>query len=132
MLLLAPLIVFPALAFALLFVSAPFNSPHSSFDNIWSNYFVISIYALFVAYLGNTLIGLPIIFILNKLKRLNLCNILFFLLFILLIFALNDKNLSAENFKTADSLQSTFWFYVGLFYFALSVAITDYLIVKHK
>ncbi len=131
-LLLAPLIVFPALAFALLFLSAPFNTSHSSFDNIWSNYFVLSIYALYIAYLGNTIIGFPIIFILNKFKRLNICNIFSCVLFLLLIVALNDKNLLSENFKATETLEATFWLYIGVFYFSMCVAITDYFIIKHK
>jgi len=130
MLLLAPLVIFPALAFAFLFASAPFISSHASFDKIWSGYFFISIYSLFGAYLGNTLIGFPIIFILNKFKRLNFINIFSCILLLLLIIIFNDNRLSSEDIASADSLKNVFWFYLGLFYFSLCVATTDYFMVK--
>ena len=130
MLLFAPLVIFPALAFALLFASAPFVSPHSSFDKIWSGYFFISIYSLFGAYLGNIIIGFPIIFILNKFKCLSFLNILSCLLLLLLIIALNDERLSAEYIASTDSLKNLLWFYLGAFYFALCIATTDYFMIK--
>ncbi len=130
MLLFAPLAILPALVFAFLFASAPFVSSHASFDKIWSGYFFISIYSLFVAYLGNTIIGFPIIFILNKFKRLNFINILSCLLFLLLIIVLSDNRLSSEYVASAESLKSVFWLYLGMFYFALCIATTDYFMVK--
>lgn len=132
MLLFAPLIIFPALAFAFLFISAPFMSPLSSFDKIWSGYVFISMFALAGAYIGNTLIGFPIIYILNKFNRLNLLNILSCLLMLLLIIMLLDNRLSSDSFVPADSFNSLLWFYLGMFYFALCVAATDYFMVKSK
>lgn len=132
MLLFAPLVIFPALAVIFLFASAFPVSLSSTQNEHWNAYTLISIYGVFIAYIGNTVIGLPIIFILDKFKRLNYLNIMSCLLFLILAFVIKDGRLDSFNIASPDGIESLLWKYLGVLYFSACVATTDYLMIKNK
>lgn len=81
MLLFAPLIIFPALGVVFLFASIFSVQLGVTQSGLWEAYKMISFFGGVIAYMGNTVIGIPIIFILDKLNRLTYLNIMRCLLF---------------------------------------------------
>lgn len=82
--------------------------------------------------MGNTVIGIPIIFILDKLNRLTYLNIMGCLLFLALVFVIKDSRLFSFNIASPDSTKYLLWKYLGVLYFSICVATIDYLMVKNK
>ena len=76
MLLFAPLIIFPALGVVFLFASVFSIQLEVTQSGLWEAYKMISFFGGVIAYMGNTVIGIPIIFILDKLSRLTYLNIM--------------------------------------------------------
>uniref|UniRef100_A0ABN0NL66 Uncharacterized protein n=1 Tax=Pseudoalteromonas undina TaxID=43660 RepID=A0ABN0NL66_9GAMM len=67
--------------------------------------------------MGNTVIGIPIIFILDKLNRLTYLNIMGCLLFLALVFVIKDGRLFSFNIASPDSTKYLLWKYLGYFTF---------------
>ncbi len=82
--------------------------------------------------MGNTVIGIPIIFILDKLNRLTYLNIMRCLLFLALVFVIKDGRLFSFNIFSLDSAKYLLWKYLSVLYFSICVATIDYLMVKNK
>lgn len=93
---------------------------------------MISFFGGVIVYMGNTVIGIPIIFILDKLNRLTYLNIMRCLLFLALVFVIKDGRLFSFNIFSLDNAKYLLWKYLGVLYFSICVATIDYLIVKNK
>ncbi|TGE85214.1 hypothetical protein C7Y70_02435 [Pseudoalteromonas sp. KS88] len=130
MLLFAPLIIFPALGVVFLFASIFSIQLGVTQSELWKAYKMISFFGVVMAYMGNTVIGIPVIFILDKLKRLNYLNVVIFLLFLVLAFCIKEGPLYSFNVLSLDSLKFLLWKFLCAFYFSICVATTDYLIFK--
>ena len=132
MLLFAPLIIFPALGVVFLFASIFSVQLGVTQSGLWEAYKMISFFGGVIAYMGNTVIGIPIIFILDKLNRLTYLNIMGCLLFLALVFVIKDGRLFSFNIASPDSTKYLLWKNLGVLYFSICVATIYYLMVKNN
>ena len=70
-LILSPLVIFPATLFLFMFLDVFIYKSLPRFGDIWHFFLPVSIGGVVVAFQLNLIIGLPVLYFLNKLKKLN-------------------------------------------------------------